>query len=77
MGSIVSNLVFERVRMTFLYASLLHDIGHAPFSHTCENFFKIRTATNQALGASEIENELLEAVKSIPGKSDGDVKQIY
>lgn len=29
---------------TFCYASLLHDIGHAPFSHTTEDFFKIATS---------------------------------
>lgn len=28
------------LRTTFSYAALLHDIGHAPFSHTTENFFK-------------------------------------
>ena len=27
------------LRSTFSYAALLHDIGHAPFSHTTENFF--------------------------------------
>ena len=27
------------LRTTFAYAALLHDIGHAPFSHTTENFF--------------------------------------
>lgn len=29
----------ESLRLTFCYAALLHDIGHAPFSHTCEKFF--------------------------------------
>ena len=30
----------ERLSLTFRYAALLHDIGHAPFSHTTESFFE-------------------------------------
>ncbi|MDD4019324.1 MAG: HD domain-containing protein [Kiritimatiellae bacterium] len=31
--------LLENYRNTFLLACLLHDCGHAPFSHTCEHFY--------------------------------------
>jgi HD superfamily phosphohydrolase len=31
----------QRLKTTFRYAALLHDIGHAPFSHTTEHFFLV------------------------------------
>ncbi|MGB4439330.1 MAG: HD domain-containing protein, partial [Sedimentibacter sp.] len=30
---------FELIKKTFTLACLLHDVGHAPFSHTGEKFF--------------------------------------
>lgn len=30
----------DTMRKTLRCACLLHDIGHSPFSHTCEDFFK-------------------------------------
>jgi len=41
----------ETMRKTLRCACLLHDIGHSPFSHTCEEFFKeeaIRVANDLA-----------------------------
>ena len=34
----------QRLKTTFRYAALLHDIGHAPFSHTTEHFFLVEKA---------------------------------
>jgi len=35
----IENDELEKMKKTVRYACLLHDIGHAPFSHTCESFF--------------------------------------
>lgn len=32
----------DEITFTFEIACLLHDLGHAPFSHTGENFFKVK-----------------------------------
>lgn len=53
----------ERLKVSFLYASLLHDIGHAPFSHTCEKFF-LRSRVKDNI---KIYSDLIDAVKSIRG----------
>jgi HD superfamily phosphohydrolase len=50
----ISTGEYENVKSTvdelikpFLLACLLHDIGHAPFSHTCEVFYDRLNITNQ------------------------------
>lgn len=36
----IDKQILDKILTTFYYASLLHDIGHAPFSHTTECFLR-------------------------------------
>lgn len=53
----------ETLRASFLYAALLHDIGHAPFSHTTEDFFLLPKAAGT--GLPKVWDELCAAVDAI------------
>ena len=57
----VRQQAITRITDTFCYAALLHDIGHAPFSHTTENFFILKTISS----VPAINMQLSEAVKSV------------
>lgn len=53
------NFNIERLGEVFKIACLLHDVGHAPFSHTGEEFF-----LNSDKEFTEIHNELIAVVSS-------------
>lgn len=54
--------IVKKYKYSFLLACLLHDIGHAPFSHTCENLFSYKEKINNK--NSKINKELLAEIKS-------------
>ncbi len=47
----------ELMKRTLKYACLLHDIGHSPFSHTCEEFYETDTRGKNGL-VSKLTKEL-------------------
>lgn len=52
--------LLDKCRITFRYAALMHDIGHAPFSHTTEDFFKLSVEQG---GTIKIDLDLINAMK--------------
>lgn len=69
----------ERLSLTFRYAALLHDVGHAPFSHTTEGFFLEKKGKklplvweelcDEAAKLDEQEGELFSAREEIRGSA--------
>ena len=55
----------ERLSLTFRYAALLHDVGHAPFSHTTEDFFEEKKDDKKI---PMIWNDLCAAVAQVNGE---------
>ncbi len=51
---------WKSAQSTFLSACLLHDVGHSPFSHTSEEFYKIPTVGDEY----RIEHDLKTAVNN-------------
>ena len=61
-GICLSEAQRDGLTRTFLYAALLHDIGHAPFSHTTEGFFAEKKGKNDL---PEIWHDLCDAVRAV------------
>lgn len=41
------NIQWDVYKNTFEFACLLHDVGHAPFSHTGEKYYKVQTLSSK------------------------------
>lgn len=70
--------LFEKHEKTFEIAALLHDVGHAPFSHTGENFYLLPTNDgNVAVIYDSLVHEI-NNLKRYSGETDifdeGDIK---
>lgn len=64
-----SNTNWEKIRYSFLLACLLHDVGHSPFSHTGEEYYKISTDFKAELTKSlPSHTNLHEDIKEKTGK---------
>ena len=64
-----ATIKWETYRTTFMLACLLHDVGHSPFSHTGEEYYKKSTDFRAEL-AKRFPNEFdfLEDIKTTIGK---------
>lgn len=66
----IQNDEFEKYRATFHYAALLHDIGHAPFSHTTESFFEQATTDNEKKIVSDLKAAVNKYIDSLNCSGD-------
>lgn len=54
--------IIQKYKNSFLLACILHDVGHSPFSHTCEDLFNYQQKVSNI--NSTINIELLSELKS-------------
>lgn len=55
----------EKIHFAFEMAALLHDVGHAPFSHTLEEFFGIEEESDLEVGKSVLSRRKRNIIKNI------------
>lgn len=67
----ISESELDKIENTFFYAALLHDIGHAPFSHTCEHFYNNKRDVKRE---PVINESLVAAINSIQGKDQSEIE---
>lgn len=68
----------NEIAFYFEMAALLHDVGHAPFSHTLENFFGIKKKEdfeNREKKFETLVNELISEMKNSEVKMYGHLKE--
>lgn len=65
LGIKLSNTEKEELLRTFRYAALLHDVGHAPFSHTSEDFFAVKKLDEYDYCQKAIDENLHQAMKKV------------
>lgn len=74
----------NKISFYFKLAALLHDVGHAPFSHTLENYFGItsmKDISNSQSRYANLINELLLTLKetniSVSDSLSDDIKSVH
>lgn len=65
----------KKLENTFLYASLLHDVGHVPFSHTCENQYKFNKYN--FIDTRNVSNNLKDSIKRMYEELKESIKNTY
>ena len=71
----IDNKIIDKVKKTFCYAALLHDIGHAPFSHTTEKFFLNKQ--NEVEGNALLQTQFLDEIRNCLCNVEDDYTRFY